>query len=112
VIKKATIILGAAALALGMMQIPAFSHGGHGGGGHGGGGHGGGGHGGGYHGGGHHGGGHHGGHYHGHYHGHTTVVINGDDDHNDHAGGKAFVGALAGAAVGTAIANSNNPAND
>jgi hypothetical protein len=105
VIKKATIILGAAVLALGMMQTPAFSHGGHGGGGHGGGYHGGG-----HHGGGHRGGGHHGGHYHGHYHGHSTVVI--DDDHHDHAGGKAFVGALAGAAVGTAIANSNNPAND
>jgi hypothetical protein len=96
VIKKATIILGAAVLALGMMQTPAFSHGGHGGGGHGGG---------------YHGGGHHGGNYHGHYHGHSTVVINGDDDH-DHAGGKAFVGALAGAALGTAIGNANNPAND
>jgi hypothetical protein len=100
VIKKATIILGAAALALGMMQIPAFSHGGHGGGRHGGG----------HHGGGYHGGGHHGGQYHGHYHGHSTVVINGDD-HN-HDAGAAFVGALAGAAVGTAIANSNNPASD
>jgi hypothetical protein len=101
VIKKATIILGAAALALGMMQIPAFSHGGHGGGGHGGG----------HHGGGYHGGGHHGGNYHGHYHGHSTVVIHGDDDHH-HDAGAAFVGALAGAAVGTAVANSNNPASD
>ena len=99
-IKKATIILGAAALALGMMQIPALSHGGHGGG-----------HGGGHHGGGYHGGGHHGGHYNGHYHGHSTVVINGDDDHH-HDAGAAFLGALVGAGVGTAIANSNNPAND
>ena len=100
-IKKATIILGAAVLALGMMRIPAFSHGGHGGGRHGGG----------HHGGGYHGGGHHGGRYHGHYHGHTTVVINGDDDHH-HDAGAAFLGALVGAGVGTAIANSNNPASD
>ena len=95
-IKKATIILGAAALALGMMQIPAFSHGGHGGG---------------HHGGGYHGGGYHGGHYHGHYHSHSTVVIDGDDDHH-HDAGAAFLGALVGAGVGTAIANSNNPASD
>ena len=90
-IKKATILLGAAALALGMMQIPAFSHGSHGGGGH--------------------GGGYHGGHYHGHYHGHSTVVIHDDDDHH-HNAGAAFLGALVGAGVGTAIANSNNPASD
>jgi hypothetical protein len=106
VIKKATIILGAAALALGMMQIPALSHGGHGGRGHGAGYHGGGHHGGGY-----RGGGYHGGHYHGHYHSHSTVVIDGDDDHH-HDAGAAFLGAMAGAAVGTAIADSNNPASD
>ncbi len=102
-IKKATIIIGAAALALGMMQIPAFSHGGHGGGGR---------HGGGHHGGGFHGGGHHGGHYHGHYHGHSTLVINGGYDDHHHDAGAAFLGALVGAGLGTAIANSNNPASD
>ena len=103
-IKKATRTLGSAVLALGMMQIPAFAHGG---GGHHGGGH----HGGGQHGGGYHGCGHHGGNYHGHYHGHSTVVVTDYDDHH-HNAGAAFLGAMVGAGVGTAIANSNNPASD